>query len=85
MGEIVCLIYIKVVIVQCYVKEIIFSEFIGQLLINGQCDFIENFVYFCFNNNIWEIVMLEVKLEFFICLGNFLLINCFVLKIYFVF
>lgn len=80
MGEIVCPTHTKVVTVQCYVKEIISSEPIGQLLINGQCDSIENFVHFCFNNNIREIVMLEAKSEPLICSGNFLLTNRSVLK-----
>lgn len=85
MGEIVCPTHTKVVTVQCYVKEIISSEPIGQLLINGQCDSIENFVHFCFNNNIREIVMLEAKSEPLICSGNFLLTNRSVLKTHAVF
>lgn len=85
MGEIVCPTHTKVVTVQCYVKEIISSEPIGQLLINGQCDSIENFVHFCFNNNIREIVMLEAKSEPLICSGNFLLTNRSVLKTHSVF
>lgn len=85
MGEIVCPTHTKVVTVQCYVKEIISSEPIGQLLINGQCASIENFVHFCFNNNIREIVMLEAKSEPLICSGNFLLTNRSVLKTHSVF
>lgn len=85
MGEIVCPTHTKVVTVQCYVKEIISSEPIGQLLINGQCASIENFVNFCFNNNIREIVMLEAKSEPLICSGNFLLTNRSVLKTHSVF
>lgn len=85
MGEIVCPTHTKVVTVQCYVKEIISSEPIGQLLINEQCDSIENFVHLCFNNNIREIVMLEAKSEPLICSGNFLLTNRSVLKTHAVF
>lgn len=44
---------ILVVIVQCYVQEIISNERIGQLLIQGPCDTIEPYIYFCFDNKIF--------------------------------
>lgn len=58
-GEIVCPTQTQVVTVQCYVKKIISSEPIGQLLIQGSCASIENYVHFCLENNIREIVMLD--------------------------
>lgn len=51
--EIVCPTNTHVVIVQCYVQEIISNERIGQLLIQGPCNTIEPYIYFCFDNKIF--------------------------------
>lgn len=53
LREIVCPTNTHVVIVQCYVQEIISNERIGQLLIQGPCNIIEPYIYFCFDNKIF--------------------------------
>lgn len=51
-GEIVCRTQTDNALVQCYVQKIISTENIGQLLIQGPCGSILNYVHFCLDNNI---------------------------------
>lgn len=74
-GEIVCPTQTQVVTVQCYMKQSFSSEPIGQLLIQGSCASIENYVQFCLENNIREIVMLDTDSPVLHCSGNLLLTN----------
>lgn len=68
-GEDVCPLHAQFVETRCYVKNITTLVLIKQLRIRGNCGSVKQFVYFCQNIPIKDIVMLDSE-ENHRCKGN---------------